>query len=80
MWNDGLQCVASRFGIIEVANFVALQSHRKFMKVFGHLMIVVEALIEIRFAITISVSQNHQLVPAGDVDIVGDDLDTKRLE
>ena len=50
------------------------------MEVLGHLVVVVEALVEVGLAVAVEVVQDHDLVAAGDVDLAVDDLQPQRLE
>ena len=50
------------------------------MKVLCDLVIAVEALVEVSFAIAVQVAQNHKLIAAGDEDLAIDNLDAERLK
>jgi hypothetical protein len=80
MRHDRRQRVASGFRVVEISGRVGLKAHREFVEVFGHLVVVVEILVEVRFAVTVEVVQDDDLIAAGDVDSVIDDLEAKRLE
>jgi hypothetical protein len=59
MRHDRGQRMPGRFGVVEVAPLINLQTHRKLVKVLRDLMIVVEAFVEIRLAVTIQIVQDH---------------------
>ena len=80
MRDDRVQGVAGRFREIEVAVGIGFQARGKLVKVFGHLMIVVEILVEIGFAVAIQVVEASDLIAAADIDLLVDDLQPQRLE
>ena len=65
---SGGQTVAGGLGVVEVPLGVGLQAHREFVEVLGHLVIVVEALVEVGLAVAVEVVQPDDLVAAADVD------------
>ena len=72
--DDGLPCMAGRLGVVEGPFRIGLQAHRKFVEVFGDLVIVVEGFHVIDFLVAIQVVEAGELVPAGDVDGVIDNF------
>ena len=63
------QRVPGAFGVVEVARRVGLQAHGELVKVLRHLVVVVEVLVEVGFAVAVQVAQDHDLVAAADVDL-----------
>ena len=59
---------------------IRLQFHREFVKMLGDLVIAVEALDEVGFAIAIQIPQDGDLIATGDIDLVVDDLEAERLK
>src|SRR2546430_198502 len=45
-----------------------------------HLMVVVEAFVEVRLAVAIEVVQDHDLIATAHMDLVADDLQPERLK
>ena len=78
--NHCFEGMTGRLGVVEVAFFVGLQAHRKFVEVLGDLVIVVEGFHVVDFLVAIQVVEAGDLVAAGDVDGVVDDLEAERLE
>ena len=74
------QGVPGRLGIIEVALRVGLQAHRELVEVLGHLVIVVEALVEVDLTVAIEVVEHGKLVAACDMDPAIDMPDAQGLE
>ena len=62
------QAVPGRLGVVEVPLRVGLQAHRELVEVLGHLVVVVEALVEVGLAVAVQVAQADDLVAAADVD------------
>src|SRR6185436_3141394 len=77
---DRRQGMAGRLRVIEVSCRVRLQAHREFVKVFGDLMIVIEAFNEISFAIAVEIAKPHQLVTASDEKLIAAKFYAQRLE
>ena len=48
----------ARLGVVEVAGRVGLQAHRELVEVLGHLVVVVEALVEVGLAVAIQIVQD----------------------
>ena len=67
--HQGGQGVAGGLGVVEVPLRVGLQAHRELVEVLGHLVVVVEALVEVGLAVAVEVVQAHDLVAAADVDL-----------
>ena len=80
MWDNRIQCMPCTFGIVKIAGRIGLQVHRKFMEVFGDLMIVVECLVKICFSISIQINKLRDLIATTDKDFVIDDLQPERLK
>ena len=59
---------------------VGLQAHRELVEVLRHLVVVVEALVEVGLAVAVEVVQPHDLVAAADVDRPVAELQPERLE
>ena len=78
--HDRRAAVPGRLGVVEVPVRVGLQAHRELVEVLGHLVVVVEALVEVGLAVAVEVAEDDDLVAAGDVDPPVDDLQSQRLE
>ena len=65
--NNRLFGMTRTLGIVEIAFIIRLQPGSKFVKVLGNLVIAIEVLIPIGFAITIQVVQGNNLIAANDV-------------
>ena len=61
-------CRPPRAGVVEVPLRVGLQAHRELVEVLRHLVVVVEALVEVGLAVAVEVVQLHDLVAAADED------------
>ena len=72
--------VARALGIIEIARVIRLQIHRKLMKMFGHLMVVVEIFVKINLAIVVGIVQARDLVTAANINRLVHNLQAQRLE
>ncbi len=80
VWHQCRQAVARRLGVIEVAVGVRLQSHRKFVEMFGDLVIAVEILVKVGLSVAVVVMEADDLVTARNVDPARNDLQAQRLE
>ena len=74
------QAVPAALGVVEVPLGVDLEAHRELVEVLGHLVVAVEALVEVDLAVAVEVAEDGDLVAAGDVDLAVDDLQAERLE
>ena len=80
MGYHGRQSVTRRFGIIKIAFLVGLQSHREFMKMLRYLVIIVEALVPVHFAITIEIVEHRQLISTRYIDFSFNPFDAQGLK
>ena len=78
--DEGVFGVAGGFGVVEVSVGVGLEAHREFVEVLGDLVVVVEALDVVDGFVAILVVEFGELVSAGDMDFVIDDLEAEGLE
>src|SRR6185437_5280296 len=62
--NDRWEGMPATLGVVKIPFGVRLQIHREFMEMLGDLMVVVEALVEIGFAIAVEVIQPGDLIAA----------------
>ena len=72
--------MAGAFGVIKVALVIRLQAHRELVKMLRHLVVAVEAFVEVGFAVAVEVAEHHDLVPASYVDRALVHFDAERLE
>src|SRR5947208_3128706 len=61
MGDDGSQGMATAFPVIKIARLVRLQTHGELVEVFGHLMVIVEVLIEVDFSVAIEIMKADNL-------------------
>jgi hypothetical protein len=80
MGDDFLEGVACRFGLVEVACGIRLETHGEFMEVLGDLVVGVEAFDEVGFAVGVEVVEFCELIAAADEDGAVDDFQAERLE
>ena len=78
--HEGGQGVPAALGVVEVPLGVGLQPHRELVEVLGHLVVAVEALVEVGLAVAVQVGQLHELVAAADEDHAVAHLQPERLE
>ena len=78
--HDRFQGVASCLGVVEIPFRIGLQAHGELVEMFRHLMVVVEALVKVRFAVAVEIVQDHDLIAAAHVDLLLNDLQSERLE
>jgi hypothetical protein len=57
-----------------------LQVERELVEAVGDLAVVVEALVEVGFAVVVAVGEARDLIAAERVDLIVDDLQPQRLE
>src|SRR5262249_55890997 len=62
--NERRFSVSSGLAVVKIPLGVRLQVHRKFVEMLGNLLVVVEALIEVRLAISVEVAKHRNLVAA----------------
>src|SRR5205823_1008795 len=65
--NDGVERVAGGLGVVKIALSVGLQTHGEFVEMLGHLCVIVDALIEVDFAVAVEIMKAGELVAAEDV-------------
>ena len=80
VWYDGFESVPGGFGVIKIPGGILLQTHCKFMEVFGYLVVIIETSIVVDQPISIRVPQFHQLIPTGNHDAIIDHKNPQRLE
>ena len=51
--------MAGRLGVVEVPGRIGLQAHGELMEMLGDLVVAVEALVEIGFAVAVEVAEDH---------------------
>ena len=56
--------MSSRLGVVEIAGGIRLQTHREFVEVIGHLVVVVEALEPVDLLVAVQVVQDRDLIAA----------------
>src|SRR5688572_14201945 len=78
--DDRRQSVARGLRVIKMPIAVRLQPHGELVKVFGDLVVVVKIFVVINFVITIQIVQANNLIAAGYVDFLINDLKAERLE
>src|SRR6185369_12471348 len=74
------QRVTGGLGVIKVSLAIGLQSHGKLVEMLVDLMVVVEVLDEVSFAVAIQIPQPGDLVAAGHVDGFVHNLHAERLK
>ena len=57
---ESLLGMPARFGVVEIAFRIYLQTHGEFVKVLRDLMVIVQALVKIGFAIAVQIMKNGQ--------------------
>ena len=67
--HDGRQRMPATLAVVEIAGRVGLQTHREFVEVLRHLVVVVEALVEVDLAVAVEVVQDDDLIAAADVNL-----------
>ncbi len=77
---EGFAGVAGGFHVIEIAVAVGLEVEGEFVEVLGGHGVVVEALVEIGFAVAVEVVEAGDLVASQDVDLVVDNSEAEGLE
>ena len=75
-----VQGMPSAFAVIKTPRRISLQVHGELMEVLGDLVIVVEILIEIDFAVAIEIMKANNLISAGNVDLTIYNLQAERLK
>ena len=80
MRHHRVERVAAGLGVVKIPRRIDLQAHCELMEVFRDLMVVVEVLDEVRLAVAVQIAQAHELIAAGDEQIVTTKLHAQRLE